>query len=146
MNLHKIKQRDLKLRFDRGEIKCNKAQKKIKDMSTIQAFKTSKEYPKELAYGKICVDMKRFAVLIPNSATTWIPIHISAIKSVSDTVQGQWTFLRINFHISGGNTMQFPPMEEPNNLWMKAMTMKTSSTGANNRLAQASKQIKECMK
>lgn len=42
--------------------------------------------------------------------------------------------------------MVFPPMDEPNNLWMKAMTMKTQSTGANNRLAQASKQIKECMK
>ena len=42
--------------------------------------------------------------------------------------------------------MQFPPMEQPNNLWMKAMTMKTQSTGQNNRLAQASKQIKECMK
>ena len=42
--------------------------------------------------------------------------------------------------------MVFPPMDEPNNLWMKAMTMKTQSNGANNRLAQASKQIKECMK
>ena len=146
MNLHKIKQRDLKIRFDKGEIKCNKAQKKVKNMETIQAWKHVKDYPKDLQYGKIYVDVKRHAVLIPNSQTTWIPIHVSTIKSVSDTVQGQWTFLRINFHISGGNTMAFPPMEEPNNLWMKAMTMKTQSTGTNNRLAQASKQIKECMK
>lgn len=42
--------------------------------------------------------------------------------------------------------MQFPPMEDPNSLWMKAMTMKTPSTGQHNRLAQASKQIKECMR
>ena len=135
MNLHKIKQRDLKIRFDRGEIKCSKAQKKVKNMETIQAFKSMKDYPKDLQYGKICVDTKRHAVLIPNSQTTWIPIHISTIKSVSDTVQGQWTFLRINFHISGGNTMAFPPMDEPNNLWMKAMTMKTQATGSSNRLA-----------
>lgn len=88
-----------------------------------------KEYPRDLMPGKIFVDVKRFAVLIPNSPTTWIPIHINTIKSVSDTVQGQWTFLRINFHTAGGVTMQFPPMDDPNNLWMKAMTMKTQSTG-----------------
>ena len=84
-----------------------------------------KEYPKDIIPGKIYVDQKRHAVLIPNSPNTWIPVHVSTIKSVSDTVQGQWTFLRINFHISGGNTMAFPPMDDPNNLWMKAMTMKT---------------------
>lgn len=115
-------------------------------MDTLQAYKSAKDYPKDLQPGKIYVDTKRFAVLIPNSPNTWIPVHIGAIKSVSDNVQGQWTFLRINFHVSGGNTMAFPPMEDPNNLWMKALQMKTQSTGQNNRLAQASKQIKDCIK
>lgn len=115
-------------------------------MDTLCAYRSNKEYPKDLTPGKIYVDSKRHAVLIPNSPNTWIPVHISAIKSVSDTVQGQWTFLRINFHITGGNTMAFPPMDDPNNLWMKALTMKTQSTGQNNRLAMASKQIKDCMK
>lgn len=123
--LHKLKQRDLKLRFDRGEIQSSKIKKKVKNMEQIQAYKSIKEYPKELLPGKIFVDMKKFAVLIPNTPSTWIPVHVSTIKSVSDTVQGQWTFLRINFHTTGGNTMSFPPMDEPNSLWMKAMTMKT---------------------
>lgn len=57
-------------------------------MDTIQAFRSMKEYPRDLLPGKIYVDVKRFAVLIPNSPTTWIPIHINTIKSVSDTVQG----------------------------------------------------------
>ena len=35
MKLHKLKQRDLKLRFDRGEIQCTKAKKKVKMMDTI---------------------------------------------------------------------------------------------------------------
>jgi len=125
MRLHKLKQRDLKIRFDKGEIQSTKAKKKVKKMDTIQAYKTSKDYPKDLQPGKIYVDVKRHAVLIPNSQTTWIPVHISTIKSVSDTLQGQWTFLRINFHTTGGNTMEFPPLDEPNNLWMKALTMKT---------------------
>ena len=115
-------------------------------MDKIAAYRSMKEFPKDLQPGKIFVDMKKHAVLIPNSATSWIPVHVSTIKSVSDTVQGQWTFLRINFHTSGGNTMSFPPMDDPNNLWMKALTMKTQSTSQNNRLTTASKQIKECIK
>jgi len=42
--------------------------------------------------------------------------------------------------------MQFPPMEDPNNIWLKEITMKTKSSAANNRLSVACKQIKECLK
>jgi nucleosome binding factor SPN SPT16 subunit len=68
-------------------------------METLSAFKSVDSYPKDLVPGQIYVDTKRNAVLIPNSPTTFIPFHVSCIKSVSDTVQGQWTFLRINFHV-----------------------------------------------
>jgi len=37
-------------------------------------------------------------------------------------------------------------MEDPNNIWLKEITMKTKSSAANNRLSVASKQIKECIK
>jgi nucleosome binding factor SPN SPT16 subunit len=115
-------------------------------MDTLQAFKNVDQYPKDIVPGQIFVDMKRFAVLIPNTPTTFIPFHVSCIKSVSDMIQGQWTFLRINFHIAQTNTMHYPPMEDPNNLWIKELTMKTKSSAANNRLKQASEQIKECLK
>ena len=42
--------------------------------------------------------------------------------------------------------MEFPPMQDNNNLMIKALTMKTPSTGANNRLSIAAKQIRECIK
>lgn len=79
-------------------------------MDTFTAYKSAKDFPKDLVPGQIYVDMKQSAVLIPNSPTTFIPFHVSTIKSVSDTVQGQWTHLRINFHIQNGTTIQFPPM------------------------------------
>ena len=115
-------------------------------MDTIQAFKSVDQYPKDIVPGQIYVDMKRFAVLIPNSPETFIPFHVSCIKSVSDMIQGQWTFLRINFQFTPTNTMHYPPMEDPNNLWIKELTMKTKSSAANNRLRQASEQIKQLMK
>ena len=57
-------------------------------MDLIEAYRTKKDYPKDVEPGKIYVDVKRFAVLIPNTPTTFIPVHISTIKSVSDTNQG----------------------------------------------------------
>lgn len=115
-------------------------------MDTLQAFKSVESYPKEIIPGQIFVDVKRCAVLIPNSPTTFIPFHVSTIKSASDSVQGQWTYLRINFHIAPSPNMLFPPMEDPNNIWLKEITMKTKNSGANNRLSLACKNIKECLK
>lgn len=42
--------------------------------------------------------------------------------------------------------MQYPQMEDTNNLWVKEITMKTKSSAANNRLSVACKQIKEGLK
>lgn len=36
-------------------------------------------------------------------------------------------------------------MPDPNNVLIKELTLKTASTSTNNRLSQASKQIKDCM-
>ena len=115
-------------------------------MDTLVAYKSKKDYPKDLTPGQIYVDMRKHAVLIPNSATTHIPLHVGTIKNVSDTAQGQWTFLRINFCFTNSPTMEFPPMQDNNNLMIKALTMKTPSTGPNNRLSIAAKQIRECIK
>jgi len=103
-------------------------------------------YPKDMVPGQIYVDVKRNAVLIPNSPTTFIPFHVTTIKSVSDTVQGQWTFLRINFHTQQTTNMHYPTMTDPNNIWVKELTMKTKSSTTNNRLSMASKAIKDCLK
>jgi nucleosome binding factor SPN SPT16 subunit len=107
-------------------------------MDTLQAFKNVDQYPKDIVPGQIYVDVKRNAVLIPNSPTTFIPFHVSTIKSVSDTGQGQWTFLRINFHTSPTTAMQYPPLDDVNSIWVKELTMKTKSSAANNRLSVAS--------
>ena len=57
-------------------------------MDTLLAYKSNKDYPKDMVPGQIYVDMKKNAVLIPNSASTFIPFHVSTIKSVSNTTQG----------------------------------------------------------
>jgi len=56
-------------------------------MDKIVAYRSPNEIPKDFRPGKIYVDINKFAVLIPNSPTTFIPIHVGCIKSVSDSVQ-----------------------------------------------------------
>ena len=143
--LLKAKKEELKIRYNKGEIRSGNTKNKVKCMDTFSAYKSAKDFPKDIVPGQIYVDMKNCAVLVPNTPTTFIPLHVSTIKSVSDTIQGQWTHLRINFHIQNGNTIQLPPMPDPNNVLIKELTLKTASTSTNNRLSQASKQIKDCM-
>ena len=103
-------------------------------MNTLVAYKSPSEIPKDFRPGKIYVDVNKHAVLIPNSPTTFIPVHVGCIKSVSDSVQAQWTILRINFHTQGSTNMEFPITKDPNLLFMKQLTMKTMTQGSNNRL------------
>ena len=42
--------------------------------------------------------------------------------------------------------MEFPISKDPNLLFMKQLTMKTMTQGSNNRLQEASKKIKECVR
>ena len=57
-------------------------------MDALQAFKNVESYPKEIIPGQIYVDVKRNAVLIPNTPTTFIPFHVQTIKNVSVNSQG----------------------------------------------------------
>jgi nucleosome binding factor SPN SPT16 subunit len=87
-------------------------------MDKYVAYKSEASMPTDLKPGQVFVDMQNHCVLIPNSPTTFIPFHISTIKSASETAQGQWTFLRINFHTpqTAGNTMKFPEQENTDDL------------------------------
>jgi len=54
---------------------------------------------------------------------------------VSTQVEGQNTFLRLNFHVPGNSSMQFPPMEEQNALFIKELSLKNSmNKGGTNHL------------
>ena len=57
-------------------------------MDKYEAYKSASDFPSDLKPGQIYVDMKKQCVLIPNSPTTFIPLHISTIKSLSEGTQG----------------------------------------------------------
>lgn len=115
-------------------------------MNTICAYNSVDDFPKDLKPGQLYVDTKKNSILVPVDGDTFVPFHVSTIKNASETTQGQWTYLRVNFHLPGGNMMQFPAMESPQALYIKELTFKTSQGGSNNRLKIAFQKIKEAIK
>lgn len=149
MELQDKKLEELKKRFARNEIVGGAKKERVKKMEDIQSYQSEKQLPKDLKPGLLYVDKEHNTILVPyNAAGVFVPFHVSTIKSVSTKIEGQWTFLRINFHISGGNTMQFPATKDPNALFVKELTLKNQSTriGGENHLITASKEIKDLIK
>jgi nucleosome binding factor SPN SPT16 subunit len=48
--------------------------------------------------GSLFVDEQNFSILVPINNEQFVPFHISTINNVSKSSEGQWTYLRINFH------------------------------------------------
>lgn len=116
-------------------------------MGEIQSYANEKQFPKDVKPGLLYVDKNHNTILVPISNDKFVPFHVSTIKNVATTNEGQWTYLRLNFHIPGGSTMQFPSLSEQNQLFVKELTLKNQSTRTGeNHLNNAYKQIKELIK
>jgi len=77
-----------------------KIEAKVK--KSIIAYKSPKDFPKEneISDLKIYVDKKNEAVILPVFGVP-VPFHISTIKNVSTSVEGDYLYLRINFFFPG---------------------------------------------
>ncbi|XP_055357882.1 FACT complex subunit SPT16-like [Paramacrobiotus metropolitanus] len=100
--------------------KSNVAYKRATDMPTDDEVK-------EL---KIFVDRKNETLILPLFGEP-VPFHISMIKSVAISLEGDYTYLRINFNhpgsavIGGKELMQFP---HPEAQFVKELTFRSSNT------------------
>ena len=96
------------------------------------------------------MDEDNDTILLPVSSQQFVPFHISTINTVSKSSEGQWTYLRINFHTpSVGKTgnLQFPDMTDPNAVFVKEVTLKNQDKkGENNHLRICEKKIKDLTK
>lgn len=141
---------ELKRRYNKGEISVSSKKHKIKNMGTIQAYSSIKKLPSSLKKGSLFVDEESFAILVPTNRDQFVPFHISTINNVSKSNEGQWTYLRINFHtpsVGKPGALQFPDLKDPNALFVKELTLKNSdSKGDQNHLAICEKKIKDLIK
>uniref|UniRef100_A0A6G1S525 FACT complex subunit n=1 Tax=Aceria tosichella TaxID=561515 RepID=A0A6G1S525_9ACAR len=73
-----------------------------KAKKSVVAYKSTKDFPREneISDLKIFVDKRNEAVILPVFGLP-VPFHISTIKNVSTSVEGDYLYLRINFYFPG---------------------------------------------
>lgn len=80
--------KELKRRYEKGEISVSSKKHKIKNMGTIQAYSSIKKLPSSLKKGSLFVDEENFAILVPTNRDQFVPFHISTINNVSKSNEG----------------------------------------------------------
>ncbi|KAK2190440.1 hypothetical protein NP493_80g05043 [Ridgeia piscesae] len=110
-------------------MKGETAEKKIR--KSVVSYKNASQLPKEpqLKELKLYVDRKYETVIVPIFGAP-TPFHISTVKNISQSVEGDYTYLRINFFHPGsalGKTdgSLFP---NPEATFLKEITYRSSNT------------------
>lgn len=95
--LHEMLKKKGLARFKSGD---GKAGNEGKTFKTFESYKREEQLPNAIKHKRIYVDEPRNSVILPiyGFAT---PFHISTIKNVSKTEEGDYTVLRVNFQSPG---------------------------------------------
>lgn len=132
----KQKQKELtKLMNDEARARLAKAKdqpNQVKEIKSNVAYKSASQMPREpdIRQLRIFVDKKYETIVLPvfGMAT---PYHISTVKNISQSVEGDYTYLRINFHHPGSSVGRaegnFP---NPDATFVKELTYRSSNTKA----------------
>lgn len=105
----------------------NKSEDKVK--KTIISYKSIKEFPSrepEIRDLKIYVDKKNETVILPMFGVP-VPYHISTIKNISQSIEGDYTYLRINFFHPGSTLEKGSVFPNPDAIFLKEVTYRSSN-------------------
>jgi len=109
------KLKELQRRLANEEIKNIESKSKARDMGKIRSYASQEQVPaKKLRPGQLFVDQEHETVLVPVKPNVFAPFHISTIKNVSTQATGNYVYLRLNFFVPGGSSMQFPDSQAEN--------------------------------
>lgn len=97
-----------------------------KERKSIIAYKSSKDFPRESEISdlKIHVDKKAEAVILPVFGVP-VPFHISTIKNVSTSVEGDYLYLRINFFFPGSTLEKGTTLSAGESTFLKELTYRS---------------------
>ncbi|XP_064111889.1 FACT complex subunit spt16-like isoform X4 [Macrobrachium nipponense] len=107
------------------------------------SYRSSSYLPKEpeISDLKIFVDRKYETVILPIYGMP-VPFHISMIKNISQSVEGDYTYLRINFFHPGSNIGKGDgSFSNPEALFVKEVTYRSVNTKAPGELSAPSSNL-----
>ncbi|KAF7278316.1 hypothetical protein GWI33_008533 [Rhynchophorus ferrugineus] len=93
------------------------------------SYKNVTQMPRvpEIKEMKIYVDQKYETVILPVYGVA-VPFHISTIKNISQSVEGDYTYLRINFFHPGSTMGKDGNFQQPESTFVKEVTYRSTNT------------------
>lgn len=148
--LHDAKIKEITERHKRNEIVAEAKKQRVKDLGKIQSYSSLKRMPQGMKQGQVFIDEENFTILVPVNQEQFVPFHVGTINNVTKSSEGQWTYLRINFHTpSPGKSasLQFPDLKnDPKAVYVKELMLKNSDPADRNHLSLVDKKIKDLIK
>ena len=126
-------QRDLLIKMNEAALKrlkeAGKNDQKVKMRKAPVSYKTPGLLPKEpeVKELKIYVDKKYETVIMPIFGVP-VPFHIAMIKNISSSVEGDYTYLRVNFYHPGSSIGKDEPRySNPEATFLKEVTYRSTN-------------------
>ncbi|KAL1500922.1 hypothetical protein ABEB36_006341 [Hypothenemus hampei] len=93
------------------------------------SYKNVNQMPRvpEVKEMKIFVDQKYETVILPIYGVA-VPFHISTIKNISQSVEGDYTYLRVNFFHPGSTMGKDGNFQQPEATFVKEVTYRSTNT------------------
>ena len=92
-----------------------------------ESYKSISDIPKEAKRSKIFIDKQHETVLFPIHGML-VPLHLSTIKNVSLSDEGEFVYLRVNFMTPGqlfGKKESLPFFVDPNSTFIRELTYRS---------------------
>ncbi|OZJ06388.1 hypothetical protein BZG36_00744 [Bifiguratus adelaidae] len=104
-----------------------------------ESYKTEQKLPREVKNLRVMVDHRAESIICPIYGLG-VPFHISTVKSVSKSDEGEFVVLRLNFVTPGqaGSKKDEIPSDDVDANFVRALTYRSSDT---HRMAEVYKQI-----
>ncbi|RKP10675.1 FACT complex subunit spt16 [Thamnocephalis sphaerospora] len=129
-------------RFSEGKSTDASANKRV--LKKFESYRRIESLPKGLENCKIVVDRKAFTVILPIYGLA-VPFHLSTLKNLSKSDEGDYVSLRFNFVTPGqpGGKKDEQPFDDPNATFVRALLYRSADVG---RFTQLYKDIMELKK
>lgn len=144
--LHDRLQKDGLLRYN-AEDAGNTDQKPQHHFKKYESYVRETQLPNNVRDLKIHVDWKNQTIILPIYGRP-VPFHINSYKNGSKNEEGEYTYLRLNFHSPGAGgvskkTEESPYEDSPDNQFVRSITLRSKD---GDRMSDAFKQITDLKK
>ena len=140
--LHAKKQKEGLERYGEGTGKLNGTEEK--KFKRFESYKRDNQLPSKVKDLVVVVDLKNSTIIIPVIGRP-VPFHINSIKNASQTAEGEFVYLRINFLSPGQGVgrKDDQPFEDPSAHFVRSLTIRSRDA---NRMDDIARQITELKK